>query len=310
MELIIPDIKGETRDGYFVPALMKRFWKAQLVVLKEIDRICVRHGLKWYASWGTCLGAARHGGFIPWDDDVDIEMPRKDYEIFKRCCATELEKPYVIGDMLMGNFDHLVSRVVNHEAAFCLEQDFLEKFYGCPYQAGVDIFCVDHIPDDPDEDFLMCRLVEASYNLSKTWDETDPSEREEMLAFLTETVKLPCPEGTDPRWHCLYMADRISAMYVDDVTENSAIISYYYRNSNRKIPTAAYDDMIYLPFEDIRIPVLKEYDMYLTRMLGDWRTPAIWGEHPYLSGRVKELEDALAEQGERLPEAFDLIKDQ
>lgn len=66
-----PNIKyleAEEREGFFVSSMMKRYWAAQLKVLAEIDRVCKKHDIKWFADCGTLLGAVRHGGFIPWDD--------------------------------------------------------------------------------------------------------------------------------------------------------------------------------------------------------------------------------------------------
>lgn len=58
-----------------------------LSILKDIKKICEREGITYYLAWGTLLGAVRHNGFIPWDDDVDIMMPRKDYERFIDYCT-------------------------------------------------------------------------------------------------------------------------------------------------------------------------------------------------------------------------------
>ncbi|MGN0371087.1 MAG: phosphorylcholine transferase LicD [Butyrivibrio sp.] len=64
----------------------------ELGVLKEITSLCDRHGIKYFAAGGTLLGCIRHGGFIPWDDDVDLAMPRPDYEKFIKIAGEELPK--------------------------------------------------------------------------------------------------------------------------------------------------------------------------------------------------------------------------
>lgn len=89
-------IREEIRDGWMVETNMKKVWYIQLDLLKEFDRICKKYGLTWYPIFGTLLGVVRHQGFIPWDDDVDIAMPRKDYDKFIRICAKELKHPYFL----------------------------------------------------------------------------------------------------------------------------------------------------------------------------------------------------------------------
>ena len=71
----------------------KELRKAQLKmveILEAIDDICKRHDIKWWLCYGTMLGAVRHNGFIPWDDDCDIAMMREDYERFMKVAQKEL----------------------------------------------------------------------------------------------------------------------------------------------------------------------------------------------------------------------------
>ena len=69
---------------------LRPLWDAMLAIYAEIAKICERHGLRYYVTDGTALGSVRHKGFIPWDDDLDISMPRPDYEKFRIFAEKEL----------------------------------------------------------------------------------------------------------------------------------------------------------------------------------------------------------------------------
>lgn len=85
--------EAEVIANYQVSDKMKKIWKVELSMLDEIDRICRKYDLRYFMVHGSLLGAVRHRGFIPWDDDLDLAMPREDYEKFVRVADQELTEP-------------------------------------------------------------------------------------------------------------------------------------------------------------------------------------------------------------------------
>lgn len=89
-ELEVAKKKSAAKSMYVPDDRQRRVWEAELNILDEIEKICNRHGLKYYAMYGTLLGAVRHKGFIPWDDDLDIGMLREEFELFAKYAKEEL----------------------------------------------------------------------------------------------------------------------------------------------------------------------------------------------------------------------------
>lgn len=86
----------EIRSKFLVTSQRKKLWNVECNLLVELDRICQKHDIRYFAFFGTLLGAARHGGFVPWDDDVDVIMFRPDFEKFKEVVRTEVAEPYFV----------------------------------------------------------------------------------------------------------------------------------------------------------------------------------------------------------------------
>ena len=76
--------------------MLRRLQLTELEILKDIDRVCRAHGIAYWLDSGTALGAMRHGGFIPWDDDIDVGMPRGDYERFLKVAPETLGERYCL----------------------------------------------------------------------------------------------------------------------------------------------------------------------------------------------------------------------
>lgn len=157
----IPDqyFEDEVREGFYVPGMIKRAWAAQLEILEDIKKVCEKHNIQYFAEWGTLLGAVRHGGFIPWDDDMDLCMKRSDYNRFLAVAKKELPQGY---SMLNFHDDddywQYLTRVVNSRQ-ISFDEERLEKFHGFPFVVGIDIFPMDFLAQDPEEERLRCDLA-------------------------------------------------------------------------------------------------------------------------------------------------------
>ena len=86
--------KEEVRNDYTVSPKMKKIWAVELDLLDQLDRVCQKYDIPWYLSGGSLLGAVRHHGYIPWDDDIDLMMYRKDFDRLCEVAEDEFAEPY------------------------------------------------------------------------------------------------------------------------------------------------------------------------------------------------------------------------
>ena len=88
-------LHDEVKNDFLVDENRKKLWAIMLDMIVEFDKVCKKYDLTYYAIYGALLGAVRHKGFIPWDDDFDVAMPREDYERFIRL-SDEFRHPYFL----------------------------------------------------------------------------------------------------------------------------------------------------------------------------------------------------------------------
>lgn len=290
--------EDEVRDGFYVSAMVKRSWAVQLEVLEVVDKICKRHSLQYFAEGGTLLGAIRHGGFIPWDDDLDICMKREDYETFAQIALEELPEGYVMRNFEQSgkenySFDNFLIRI-NNSRKIRTDEEFLERFHGFPYVAGVDIFSLDGVAPTEKADKRLLKEIETVSTLADAIDDMSPDEKNTYLlqAEKAFSVKFDRSRSLRPQFYML--ADRLCGTYKEK--DAKYLTNMAFRTlRDFKVPKEYYADVIMLPFEHIQIPVPVGYDAFLRTKYGDYMKPVHSGgghDYPFYQKQADKLNTA------------------
>ena len=291
------NFRDEVREGFYVSSQMKHLWAAQLEVLKEIDRVCVKYGIQWFADCGTLLGAVRHGGYIPWDDDLDICMLRDDYRRFHQYAVKDLPEAFEVRTYENEKNWHYNTHVVNRQT-IALGGDELEKYHGCPYIVGVDIFVWDYVAQDPEEEETRRRLygtVAAVGSDEGMIGDTLTEEAEEYLSIAEQYCKIKLDRKAHLRRQIYSLADRLSSLYPSTGATEVVLMPFWSRDHNHKFPLKYLSKVVKIPFEGMLINVPAAYDAILKIEYGDYlRIVRGGGMHNYPT--FQDQEDYLAEQ--------------
>ncbi len=271
--------QAEVRDGFYVSSEMKRCWAATIGVLDEIDKICRRHGLQYFAEYGTLLGAVRHGGFIPWDDDFDISMKREDYMMFLKVARDELPNGYQLLSVYNNpEYDNFLSRVVN-SSFISVEKDFLEANHNFPFAVGVDIFPLDYFDYNESENSVLKEIIVSAQSLINliTSDithlsELDDSVREGIRQF-SDMCNIPIEDGKPIRQQLYIINERICSIY-DSSAPYLSNLYFWVENGNQVYKKEYFESTIRLPFEFSQISAPIGYDEKLRNAYGpNYMTP-------------------------------------
>lgn len=292
---------AEDVNGFHIRAMDKRYKYSSIESLEEFDRICKVLGLRYFAYYGTMLGAVRHKGFIPWDDDIDVIMFRKDFNDFLRMAPGVISEGFKLE--FAENSAIFPLRLTNGNSIE-LQEEFLQRFHGCPYPTGIDIYVLDKLPKTQEERDLLQTLYtvtkyvaqykdskfEEVYDLDIHEDENDIAD---MLDFFEETLGVSFVRDHTLSEQLAKLCNRLAAIYNDTDSDIVTRMEYWSSDGQHEMmPIECFSDMIMMPFEEIMVPIPVGYDELLTRIYGDYMTPVMGGgAHEY--GHYREYEELL-----------------
>ena len=284
--------KSETRLDFVIEEEMKRAWAAELEVLAIVDDICHRNKIRYFLDFGTLLGAVRHHGFIPWDDDIDICMLRKDYMRFLSIAEKALPKSFEVKHFYSKELNEQPTATILNRHQPADDDKLTEFFHGCPYMVGIDIFPLDLIPADPDSFELLKALYSAAYDLAQNYEDYEKEgSLNSYLWQLQELTAVSFDLSGDVKRQVWQLSERIAMMFdegeCDRVGWLTDIICHGDFLCRKK---EWYDDVIRVPFENIYADIPRDYDSILRVRYGPnyYECRNVGGAHDYPFYKVQK----------------------
>ncbi len=304
--------KKEERCGFTVGEPMKRNWAAQIQVLEDVKELCEKHNIRWFAYAGTALGAARHKGFIPWDDDVDIALVGDDYINFMYYFNEDLKdrytllNPYAAPNWDIGGFCRITAgKTMNFDAAY------LDRFHDCPFLVGTDVFPFYYVPRNKEQkEFVLDLLGRTSalmslntYNIDLQNNGKTEESREinDVIAEGLSNIQRDSGfEFTTDRTLANQLAmlyDQISRLTTEDEADEVARYTSFEIHHTGWYSKELFKKTIWLPFENVKVPLPSDVDTFLTKKFGsDYMTFKKAGaahEYPYFGKQFRVYKNEI-----------------
>ena len=235
--------------------------KLQLDILLAVDAFCEQHGLRYFLCGGTLIGAVRHQGFIPWDDDIDISMPRPDYERFLK----SFQHPdYRLYHYREGGKELLPFAKVYDRRTLLEENMKREEDIGI----NIDVFPVDGLPDDDQKiKKLLARMrwLRGWYVAATLKDASHRSLARRLQLGAMRAVYKICPI----QHRLCGKLVKEAQQYPFDTSDRVAVLVWGYWE-REVVPRSSANRLTRAPFEGHMLSIPVEYDVYLRSLYGDY----------------------------------------
>ncbi|MFQ7187308.1 MAG: phosphorylcholine transferase LicD [Lachnospira eligens] len=270
----------EVREGFEISSMMKRAWAAQMEVFQVVSDICNRNGIRYFADFGTLLGAVRHKGMIPWDDDIDISLMRDEYNELIRILPGELPYGFVVAGMY-ADCERLQNaafvpqlRVIADEELWNFN-DYMKYFHGFPYQrAGIDIFPLDYISKDKEFADMQKQIIKLGMEILGKWNELNrEGSLDKFVSEFGQLCNVNIELREDTKNYIWKLIDKVSSLCYRDEADYVSSMALWIDNDSYKMRKECFDDVIEMPFENFVVKAPKSYDEVLKAEFGDYMIP-------------------------------------
>ena len=258
----------ENREGAMVPSRLKKIWAIELDLLDTFLHLCKRHDIHVQVFAGTLLGAVRHRGFIPWDDDIDICMDRENFEKLLQIPESEISYPYFLQTAFSDRrFFCPFARFRNSETTAIIEGQ-TDKDYNCGIY--IDVFVLDGIAHSKRAQRMQFLIMELIQMVISDLSQNAPPSKTLVTALIRMMRPFSRLVGVR-RFVSLHKvvvtwfnkkADRFSL-----ITHGGVFAEKYWMYKNDLAETKM------IPFENLSVPATANYDKVLSRIYGDYMTP-------------------------------------
>lgn len=259
------NLKEEEICGYTVSKEMKQVWNIELEMLKELLRVCEKYNLKVFIDSGSLLGAVRHKGFIPWDDDIDVVMLRKDYDTLLSLPSEEFKNPIFLQSAYSDKGYYRGHAQLRNSMTTGILPEEAENV---EFNQGIflDIFPLDEMSKFRIVNKIKC--YRTKFYLKKFRIMYNNAKPSNAVKNLIKKVAKQILKKSDYKKSYRKFEKGLTSKYFK--SDNVAKISFYGSYKEYKpVKKEYFEEIEYLPFEDIMVPVPKKYDDVLKAYYGD-----------------------------------------